>query len=39
MLSPARLLPAAGGALLCVVLALSYASAQDSCLPRLPSTL
>ena len=28
MLSPARLLPAAGGALLCVVLALSYASAQ-----------
>ena len=28
MLSPARLLPAAGCALLCVVLALGYASAQ-----------
>ena len=35
MLSPARLLPAAGGALLCVVLALSYASAQD--VPAAPT--
>ena len=35
MLSPARLLPAAGGALLCLVLALSYASAQD--VPAAPT--
>ena len=35
MLNPARLLPAAGGALLCVVLALSYASAQD--VPAAPT--
>ena len=36
MLSPARLLPAAGGALLCLVLALSYASAQTP--PAAPTT-
>ncbi len=36
MLSPARLLPAAGCALLCLVLALSYASAQTP--PAAPTT-
>ena len=35
MLNPARLLPAAGGALLFLVLALSYASAQD--VPAAPT--